>query len=61
MKKLKKLLQAIGVMALVCLPGPSYTQEKKLETMTISYASVSGTRLMTCMPASSRRGVPISR
>jgi NitT/TauT family transport system substrate-binding protein len=44
MKKLKKLLQAIGVIALVCLAGPSYAQDKKLETMTISYASVSGTR-----------------
>jgi ABC-type nitrate/sulfonate/bicarbonate transport system substrate-binding protein len=34
----------MAVVAAVCLVGPSHAQDKKLETMTISYASVSGTR-----------------
>jgi ABC-type nitrate/sulfonate/bicarbonate transport system substrate-binding protein len=44
MKKTKWFSQTIGLFALMCFAGAAQGQDKKLELMTISYASVSGTR-----------------
>jgi len=44
MKNAKRFLTATGLFAVLCFGGTALAQEKKLESMTISYASVSGTR-----------------
>ncbi len=44
MKKAKWILRTICLFASLCLAGLGYSQEKKIVPLTISYASVSGTR-----------------
>jgi ABC-type nitrate/sulfonate/bicarbonate transport system substrate-binding protein len=44
MKKAKRSCQTICLLVFLCLAGPGFGQEKKPELLTISYASVSGTR-----------------
>jgi len=44
MKNAKWISPAVSFFVAVCLAGSGYGQEKKLETLSLSYASVSGTR-----------------